>query len=452
MNRTADVIVVGAGLAGLTAARRLADRGRSVLVLEARDRVGGRTLSHTMPTGDVIDLGAQWIGPTQDRVAALAAEFGLQTLEQYTTGRKVVSLGGKTSTFTGSVPRLPLLSLLSLDRLIKTLDRMHRTVPLDAPFAALRAAEWDALTVEGWKRSVRIRQTRSIVDIAVRAILAAEPAEISFLFFLFYLHSGGGWLRLTESRGGAQQTRFVKGTQSLSVGLARVLGDRVIQNAPVGSIAQRPDGVLVRADAGEFEARSVIVAIPPALAGRISYEPPLPPERDQLTQRMPMGSVLKCVAFYETPFWRGDGYSGEAFSDAGPVTLVFDDSPDDAKHGALLSFIFGKEARRWGARSAAERREAVLGRLAAFFGRRALQVIDYVEKDWATEPWSRGCYTGLMAPGTMTAFGEALRTPCGRIHWAGTETARVWCGYMDGAIESGERAAEEVLTAWGTAT
>ena len=452
-SRRVDVVVVGAGLAGLAASRRLVERGRDIVVLEARDRVGGRTLSHTTPHGDVIDLGAQWIGPTQDRVAALASELELKTYEQYTTGAKILSLGGRASTYKGSIPRLSLLSLLSLDRAIKSLDKLHQTVPLDAPFRAARAAEWDAITVESWKRSsVLTAKTRSIVDVAVRAVFAAEPAEISFLFFLFYLHSGGGLLKLSQSHGGAQHTRFTGGTQALAGGLATRLGDRVLLNAPVRAILQHRAGVLVRSDAGEFEARFAIVAIPPALAGRLVYEPPLPSQRDHLTQRMPMGSVMKCVAFYEKPFWRDAGYSGEALCDTGPVTLVFDDSPEDGSRGALLAFIFGNEARRWGVRPPEERRAAVLQRLQSFFGPRAAQISDYVDKDWATEPWSRGCYTGLMPPGTLTAYGDALRAPCGRIHWAGTETARTWCGYMDGAIESGERAAEEVLTAWAGAT
>lgn len=295
------------------------------------------------------DRDSPWIGPTQDRVAALAERLDLRTFPQYTSGAKLLSLGGRVSAYRGSIPRLPLLSLLSLDRMIKRLDAAGEAVPLDAPHAAPQAAEWDRMTVEEWKRaSVRTAATRSILDIAVRAILAAEPSELSFLFFLFYLRSGGGLLRLSQTRGGAQQTRLTAGTQALAVGLARSLGDRVIHGAPVRSIAQTPDLVRVRTDAGEAKGRFAIVAVPPALAGRIAYDPPLPAARDQVSLRMPMGSVVKCVAFYDRPFWREAGLSGEAISDSGPVTLVFDDSPEDAAHGALVAFVLGREARRWG--------------------------------------------------------------------------------------------------------
>lgn len=443
-----DVVVVGAGLAGLTAARRLAERGLDVAVLEARDRVGGRTFSFTSPHHGVIDLGAQWIGPTQDRVAALATEFGLRTFDQYSTGAKLLSLDREVSISEGPIPKLPLVTLFFLDRMIKRLKVMSEEVPIETPHTAARAAEWDGITVESWKRTTVVtRKSRALLDIAVRGIFAAEPGEISFLYFLFYLHSGGGLLRLTQAHNGAQHTRFTTGTQPLSTRLAELLEGRVVLNAPVQVITQDPTGVRVRSDVGELRGRYAIVATPPALAGRIAYDPPLPAARDQLTQRMPMGSVLKCVVFYERPFWRDDGLSGEAFSNTGPVTMVFDDSPEDGSHGALLAFVVGDQARHWGARPVAERRQAVVSELTRLFGSRAALSVDYVDKDWASETWSRGCYTGLMPPGTLTAYGSALRAPVGRIHWAGTETASVWNGYMDGAIESGERAAREILLA-----
>ncbi len=445
-----DVVVVGAGLAGLAAARTLKDHGVGLVVLEARNRVGGRTLSQTMPSGETIDLGAQWIGPTQNRVAALTREFGLQTFNQYSTGAKIMSVEGKISTYKGSIPSLPLLSLMSLARLIKRLEAMCREVPLDAPYTATRAAEWDGMTVESWKRtSVFTRKTRSVLDMAVRAIFCAEPGEISFLYFLFYLHSAGGLLMLTEVDRGAQQARFTTGTQMLSLRLAGLLGEEVILNASVRAIVQAQDGILIRSDTGEYEAQYVIVAVPPALAARIRYEPPLPAGRDQLAQRMPMGSVIKCVVFYERPFWRDQGFSGEAISDTGPVAFAFDDSPEDASRGALVVFIAANAARRWGVRSAEERKAAVIQELARLFGPKATLPTDYVDKDWASDPWSLGCPVGPMPPGLLTASGAALRAPVGRIHWAGTETATVWNGYMEGAIESGERAAQEVLAALG---
>ncbi|NUQ78561.1 MAG: flavin monoamine oxidase family protein [Polyangiaceae bacterium] len=445
-----DVVVIGAGLAGLTAARELVRRGRSVVVLEARDRVGGRTLSHTTSLGDVIDLGAQWIGPTQDRMEALCKELGVETFPQHNKGTKILSLGGSISTYEGSIPALPIFSLLSLDRTIKRLEALCREVPLEAPHRAPRAAEWDGMTVESWKRAnVSTWRTRAVVDVAVGAVFAADPSEISFLHFLFYLRSGGGLLRLTEITGGAQQTRIVPGAQTISKRLAEGLGERVRIEAPVRSIRQDGAGVVVRSDRGCHRAKYCIAAVPPALAGRIDFDPPLPAIRDQLTQRMPLGSVAKHIAIYKKPFWRERGLSGEAVVDKGPIKVVFDDSPADGSHGALLGFLVGSDARGWGRRPMEERRRAVLDEFARLFGPEARACEEHIEKDWGEEVWSRGCFAGLMAPGTWTSFGEALREPAGRIHWAGTETAVRWNGYMEGAVESGERAAKEVLSALG---
>lgn len=441
-----DVIVVGAGLAGLAAERRLLDRGARTLVLEARDRVGGRTLSHRLSAGFVVDLGAQWIGPGQDRVADLVKALGLTTLEQYCFGKKVLALGASVRTYASDIPSLPFLGLIDLGMNLRRLESLCRQVPIESPFAARKAEEWDGMTVETWKRRhVHTRGARALLDIGVRALFASEPSEVSLLHFLFYLHSGGGLLNLTTIHGGAQQTRLVPGCQEIARRLANDLGDRIAFESPVHAITEDPGGVTIHSDGRAFHGRFAILALSPALASRIRYEPPLSPRRDLLTQRMGLGSVIKCVAVYDRPFWRGHGFSGEAVSDTGPLTLTFDDSPPDTSHGALVGFILAREARAWGARSAEERRQAVLTSLTRFFGAEAGRPIEYVDHDWTAESWSRGCYVGLMPPGVQTGYGDALRTPSGRIHWAGTETATRWNGYMDGALESGARAADEVL-------
>jgi monoamine oxidase len=444
-SRASDVIVVGAGLAGLYAARELAAHGKQVIVLEARARVGGRTLGHALQ-GDTIDLGAQWVGPTQRRVLALARELGVATFPQYHAGAKVLSLNGRRSTYRNTIPGLPLRSLLDLQLALTRIDWMARQVPLDRPALARRAAEWDRLTVADWfDRKVRQADARAVLTGAVRAVFAAEPGEISLLFFLFYVHSGGGMMSLVEIKRGAQQDRLLGGAQQLALGLAEQLGDRVRLGRPVTAISHDARGVAITAGGATFRAQAAIVAIPPALASQIRYSPALPTERYQLARAMPMGKVIKCVAAYERPFWRAAGYSGEALSDAGPAQLVFDDSPNDGQHGALVAFILGAAAREWSARGRAARSRAVCDQLAGLFGPQAAQPLAYVDQDWAAEPWSKGCYVGILPPGALTSYGAALREPIGPIHWAGTETAQLWNGYMDGAIESGERAAREVL-------
>jgi monoamine oxidase len=250
-----------------------------------------------------------------------------------------------------------------------------------------------------------------------------------------------------DTAGGAQDSRFAGGSQVVALRMAQELGDRVVLGAPVRSIAAERDGVTVQADGVTARARRIIVAIPPTLAGRIAYDPPLPADRDCLTQRLAQGSVIKCMAIYDEPFWRADGLSGQATSVPGPVKVIFDNSPPDGSPGVLLAFFEGREARAAARLDMSERGALVTGVLSRLFGPRAARPERYVDKAWAQEEWSRGCYGGYLPPGGWTSFGHALRAPVGLIHWAGAETATVWNGYIDGAVSSGERAALEAATA-----
>lgn len=443
-----DVIVVGAGVSGLCAARELERAGARVHVVEARDRVGGRTLSAEISPGNTIDLGGQWIGPGQDRVKALARRLGVNTFPQFDHGTKCLSIRNEISTYEATIPSISPLALIELQAAITRVDWMSRKVPLEHPSAAPRGSEWDAMTVEVWRqRHLRSEAARAVFDFAVRAVFAAEPGQVSMLQFLFYIHSAGGLMKLASVRGGAQQERFVGGAQLLALRLAAALEAEVELEAPVRAILQREQGVEVVTDRGARLARRVIVALAPALAGRIDYSPALPAARDQLTQRMPMGSAIKCIAEYERPFWREAGFSGEILSDTDAIALGFDDTSHDGAHPALVGFFLGDRALYWSGRSADERRMAALRSFSRFFGAEALTPRAYLEQDWVAEPWSRGCYVGLMAPGAWARCGAALRRPCGAIHWAGTETALRWNGYIDGAIEAGERAARECIAA-----
>ena len=448
----ADVAVVGAGLAGTAAARALERGGASVVVLHARERVGGRLESIEIGDGKWVDVGGQWIGPTQDRVEALARSLGWRTFPTYARGENLVEMGGKQVRYTGTIPRLGPHVMADLGQAMVRLDRMASKVPLEAPWQAPRAKQWDSQTTWSWmRRNMRTRNGRTMLELAVKAVWAAMPADVSLLHLLFYIHSAGKLDLLLDTEGGAQQDRFVEGAQNLAVRAAGEIAGEVVLGSPVRRIetgdGTAANGVTVRSDKAIAHARRVIVAIPPTLAGRIAYDPPLPGYRDQLTQRFPMGACIKCLAVYEEPFWRADGLSGSAVSDPGPLSIIFDNSPPDGSPGILVGFLEGHWARELGRVGPEERRTAAIGNLVRLFGAPAAEPVDYVERNWMDEEWSRGCYVGYTAPGVLTAYGPAIRAPVGPIHWAGTDTATVWNGYMDGAIQSGERAAAEALAA-----
>jgi monoamine oxidase len=445
-NRRADVVIVGAGLAGLAAARTLTAAGVDVIVLEARERVGGRAYTRPASDGTLLDLGAQWIGPTQQRIAALAEAIGATTFPTYVDGLNIEYRDGQRATYGDAIPMNdPIAAMETIEAMLE-LNLMAQDVPLDAPWMAERAAEWDAQTLASWMEAhISSPIAHMWLTLGVQAVFAAEPRDLSLLHFLFYVHSGGSLNELISVTRGAQEQRFREGAQSIADKVAAQLGERVILNAPVHIITQDDQGVSVASDDLTVTGQYAIIAIPPTLAGRLRYRPKLPAHRDQLTQRLPMGTVIKVHCLYDTPFWRDDGLSGQVASDSGIVRVTFDNSPESGSPGVLLGFIEGDEGRIWGRRSVDERRAAVLECLVRYFGDKAADPFEYIEQNWAEEEYTRGCYAGYLPPGVMTMYGDALRAPVGRLHWAGTETATVWNGYMDGAVQSGERAAAEVL-------
>ena len=445
-----QVVVVGAGLAGLAAARKLKGAGIPFELVEARDRVGGRTLNQDIGDGEIVEAGGQWIGPTQNKIAALAKDMKVKSFPTFNDGDYVDYRNGQRVVYPKDVPLPPGDPAAAADaaQAIVRLDEMANEVPLDKPWTAPSAVEWDSQTTETWiQDNVPSESGRELVRLGIEAIFACEARDLSLLHALFYIHSGESIERLIAIEGGAQENRLVGGSQLISIRLAKRLEPHVHLGMAVERIRQRRDGVVVSGRGFSLHAQRVIVAIPPTLAGRIEYDPLLPVLRDQLTQRMPMGTVIKLNVVYDEPFWRADGLTGFATSDQGPVKLAFDNSPPDGKPGVLMSFFEGQDAREFATATRKERRTATLECFARYFGDKATKPIGYYEQAWSEERFTRGGYVGLLQPGGWVDFGRHLRRPVGRIHWAGTETGTVWSGYMDGALQSGYRAAKEVAAA-----
>ena len=448
--RSADAIVVGAGFAGLAAARNLVAAGKSVVVLEARNRVGGRTLNHDLGGGQVVEIGGEFVGPTQDRILSMAADLGVATFPAYQNLQSAYIVGNQVQYYSGDIPP-DYTALPDLAVMLTQIDSLAAQVPIDAPWKMQNAGIYDRQTAEDWIRANTANKDRAVqlVNLFFDSAYGATAAEVSFLYVLAQIagfgdeHNVGTLERGIGSKGGAQDSRLVGGTQLIAQRAAQQLGSRVVLGAPVRRIDQDGSGVTVTSDQGVWKGKRVIVAIPPMLAAEIRWNPLLPPFQDQTRRRMTLGTLMKIHAVYPEPFWRKDPGVWMAIKIDGVVPEMFDNTPPSGKPGILMGFHGGHAWKRY-ANDPAGRKAGALADFAQAFGPRALNPIDYFEQDWTSEEWSRGCPVSVVAPGVVTEFLPQLNQPFGLVHWAGTETATYWNGYMDGAVRSGERAAAEV--------
>jgi monoamine oxidase len=443
----ADVCVIGAGYAGLTAALRLSQAGKSVVVLEARDRIGGRIWTQHLPDGSPVDRGGGWLGPNHDAIFGLAREFGVSTYKTWVKGAHLLVGEGRTRRYTGLIPKISPLAIISIALAQAKVNRMAKRVPLEAPWTAKRAAEWDSRTVADFLEHSGIRTTiaRDLFEMAVRGLFTGDLNDTSFLHLLFLAHSHGSLNTLFSIEGGGQENLVDGGAGSIAQRIADGLGDAVHLSTPVRSITQHADHVAVEAGDLAVSARHAVVTVPPALVLDIAFEPALPDDRETLYRKAVAGPETKTLVVYDEPFWRADGFSGQSSEPNSASEVTLDASPVAGSPGVIASFTFGQVAERVDALEAGERRRMVVDLLTTRFGTRAASPSDYIETAWWKEEWTRGCSMAHLPPGVLTRYGHLLREPFGRVHWAGTETSTVSHGAIDGAVRSGERAATEIL-------
>lgn len=432
-----DVAIIGGGVSGLVAGYELKRAGlTNFAVFEARDRVGGRTFNQYLGKA-FCESGGKWVGPGQTAIQDVIRELGLELFPSYFKGKGVVLMGGKAQVVEwGDSP-------ISDTKLFANIDELARTVPVEAPWTASRAAEWDKMTFADYLKTYDLSAADQLaVRLLTKLTWAGYPEDMSFLWILTYVHAAGSIKLLESMEHGAQENRVVGGSQMISLKLAEALGDKVKLSSPIASVSGW-DGRLVTIETpkGKIKAKRVIMALGPALADGIRFEPALPAKRQAVIDGWPRGgSGITTHVSFAKPFWRDAGLSGQALSPDGPFMWSVDASPPDGSQGVLMAYSWvGKD-------TPADRKTKTLQAYVDAFGPEAAKVTGYVEQDWTKETYTRGCVAPV-TPGFLTSGAAGLRENNGALVWAGTETSLIWMGYMDGAARAGKRAALVTLNA-----
>ncbi|PSL06452.1 flavin monoamine oxidase family protein [Cecembia rubra] len=442
-----EVIIIGAGFSGIAAAKKLYEAKIPFIVLEARERLGGRVFTTQIKENLYLDFGGQWIGPSQDRMYALCEEFGIGYYETYNQGFNLLDLNQKVKKFKGLIPKMDIVSLINLDYVLKKLEKLAKSISLNNPWSHPKAMEFDSISLGAFvATNCKTSTCKKVVDLALETVFAAELNEVSLLHALFYIKSGRDLNTLINIKNGAQLHRIVGGMQTIIEKMAAPFKERIYFNHAVEKITQENETYQVSGKDFSYATRRIIMAIPPPLAAKIEFQPMLSSEKRQVMDRIAMGQVGKCFMVYDKPFWRDSGFSGQAFADQhSPFQSMFDTSPRNSDYGIILGFTIGQRARNYFTKTKEDRKAIMLEKLVEYFGTAAQNPLLYEDFTMTDEAWSRGCYAGIYPTGTWTGFQDSYAQTEGQIYWAGTEASKVWFGYIEGAVRSGEKAAQEII-------
>lgn len=457
-----DVLIIGGGLSGLSAGNYLFDHNRkNFLILEARDRVGGRTWTIDYQQHPV-DVGGAYVGPFQNRILRLAREFNIHTYRIDYKGKNILTFSnGNRSEYTGTVPTsIGVFTLLDLNYLLCRTQELCEQISNLKPWSNEDlSSKYDGMTLEDWLQTLgETEEAKEVYRAAARTILCVEPNEVSMFAWLSYINNGLGIMRLCEVENGAQERKFLGGSQQISDRLREKLGfNRVLLNHVVKHIQWSSTSNLVKITCDNnqiFSCRHVIIALAPSLYKTIEFDAELPAKKLEATERMYMGSIIKTITVFKRPYWKENGYSGSILNtarDTDPVVFSYDDSSDDDHFYAIMGFIVADSSRKWAKQTRDERRQAVCEQYARAF--QCNEILtgcqEYIEQNWSAEQFSGGCYTDIMPKNVLSSLREQLTTSCGdngQLIFAGTELATRFSGYMDGAVQAGERAAFEIIT------
>ena len=442
-----DCAIIGAGLAGLSAAQELVRRGISVVVVEARDRIGGRVENGFLSDGELVELGGQWIGPGHDLMYELAERYGLGLIGLPSTGEFTIRLQGKTLHVPSKedAPMLTPFEVADLGQGVMRFRRLADRLVKDEAWA-IGNAVWLQQDLRSWiSTNLRTAGGAARFSEIFEAAFGPVPEDATLEMGLHQATSGVDLEGLAAANGGLHQHRIEGGIFALCEHMAAELGDRIRLAAPVVGIAHSGDSATITLDSGEtIKARRVINTMPPRLSVRLAYDPPLPQWRSEVANKVPPGNVIKAFLTYDEPWWRSQGLSGQMGSDEGAVRVTLETSGQGRKRGTLLGFFEGADADSLSRRSVTLRQRAFTDSLVRAFGEIAANPAEYIERDWTAEPYTGGCHGAHFAPGVWTATGPQLAQSEGVLYWAGAEYATRFNGYMEGAVRSGRETAASV--------